>query len=157
MGVGELASLFGCALGLKDEVTAITFVALGTSLPDTFASAAAVEQSEYADNAIGNITGSNAVNVFFGLGVPWLIACFYKLPNDYTYPAGTLVFSVIVFLICATIAFLVLYLKRRFDGGELGGTSALSRTGVAILFVMLWFIYILLSSLLVYDHFSNPF
>merc|ERR1711871_1770174 len=36
--VGEIASLFGCALGLEDEVTAITFVALGTSLPDTFAS-----------------------------------------------------------------------------------------------------------------------
>jgi solute carrier family 8 (sodium/calcium exchanger) len=36
--VGEVASLLGCAVGLKDSVTAITFVALGTSLPDTFAS-----------------------------------------------------------------------------------------------------------------------
>ena len=36
--VGEVASLFGCVLGLKPAVTAITFVALGTSLPDTFAS-----------------------------------------------------------------------------------------------------------------------
>ena len=28
----------GCTMGLRSSVTAITFVALGTSLPDTFAS-----------------------------------------------------------------------------------------------------------------------
>lgn len=42
--VGELASLFGCAIGLKDSVTAITFVALGTSLPDLFASMNAAQE-----------------------------------------------------------------------------------------------------------------
>jgi solute carrier family 8 (sodium/calcium exchanger) len=36
--VGEFANLFGCVLGIKPGITAITFVALGTSLPDTFAS-----------------------------------------------------------------------------------------------------------------------
>lgn len=36
--VGEVANLFGCVLGLPPAVTAITFVAMGTSLPDTFAS-----------------------------------------------------------------------------------------------------------------------
>lgn len=36
--VGEFADLFGCVLDIKPSVTAITFVALGTSLPDTFAS-----------------------------------------------------------------------------------------------------------------------
>jgi len=39
--VGEFATLFGCVLGIKPAITAITFVALGTSLPDTFASMAA--------------------------------------------------------------------------------------------------------------------
>ena len=39
--VGEFANLFGCVLGIKPSITAITFVALGTSLPDTFASMAA--------------------------------------------------------------------------------------------------------------------
>jgi solute carrier family 8 (sodium/calcium exchanger) len=162
--VGEFASLFGCSMGLEDEVTAITFVALGTSLPDTFASAQAASQSEYADSAIGNITGSNAVNVFFGLGLPWIIACFYHLGNpnadgskSYYFPAGSLAFSVIVFLICALCCFSVLILKRVFDYGELGGTSFLSRSGSAAFFVLLWFIYVLLSSLLCYKHFANPF
>ena len=71
------AGIFGCLVGLKDSVTAITFVALGTSLPDTFASRAAAIGEKHADNAIGNVTGSNSVNVFLGLGLPWLIAAIY--------------------------------------------------------------------------------
>ena len=34
--IGDLASHFGCTIGLKDSVTAITFVALGTSVPGEF-------------------------------------------------------------------------------------------------------------------------
>lgn len=81
--IGDLASLFGCTVGLLDSVTAITFVALGTSLPDTFASMAAAVGDPYADAAIGNVTGSNAVNVFLGLGTPWLMATIYWIrPYD---------------------------------------------------------------------------
>jgi solute carrier family 8 (sodium/calcium exchanger) len=54
--IGDLASLFGCTVGLLDSVTAITFVALGTSLPDTFASMAAATGDPYADAAIGTFT-----------------------------------------------------------------------------------------------------
>ena len=75
--VSDLASTFGCLVDLKDEVTAITFVALGTSLPDTFASKTAAVSEKHADNAIGNVTGSNSVNVFLGLGLPWLVASIY--------------------------------------------------------------------------------
>jgi solute carrier family 8 (sodium/calcium exchanger) len=52
-------------MGLKSTVTAITFVALGTSLPDTFASKTAAVQDAGADNAIGNVTGSNAVPILY--------------------------------------------------------------------------------------------
>jgi len=76
--VGEAASMFGCELGVPDSVTAITFVALGTSLPDTFASMTAAKSSDSADSAIGNVTGSNSVNVFLGLGLPWAIASVYQ-------------------------------------------------------------------------------
>lgn len=43
--VGEIASVLGCSIGLKDSVTAITLVAMGTSLPDTFASMTAATSS----------------------------------------------------------------------------------------------------------------
>ncbi len=75
--IGDMASIFGCLVGLDDMVTAITFVAMGTSVPDLFASRAAARNEKHADNAIGNINGSNAVNVFLGLGLPWLIASIY--------------------------------------------------------------------------------
>ena len=74
--VSEFATLFGCVLGIKPSITAITFVALGTSLPDTFASMAAAKADEFADAALGNVTGSNSVNVFLGLGLPWVLATF---------------------------------------------------------------------------------
>ena len=55
----------------------LRFVAMGTSLPDTFASKIAAKNEKTADNAIGNVTGSNSVNVFLGLGLPWVIAAIY--------------------------------------------------------------------------------
>lgn len=45
-------------VGLKTSVTGITIIALGTSLPDTFASRTAAMQDEHADAAIGNVTGT---------------------------------------------------------------------------------------------------
>lgn len=59
-------------------INAITFVALGTSLPDTFASMTAAGKEKYADEAVGNVTGSNSVNVFLGLGLPWVVATAFE-------------------------------------------------------------------------------
>jgi solute carrier family 8 (sodium/calcium exchanger) len=87
--IGDLAGLFGCALGLEDAVTAITFVALGTSLPDTFASKAATLSDDTADAAIGNVTGSNSVNVFLGLGLPWMMASIYWSMKEDDWPADS--------------------------------------------------------------------
>lgn len=101
--IGDVASLFGCTLGIRDSVTAICFVSLGTSIPgkyfdkfkqnieqrsvhtasrlfrvlDTFASKVAAIQDKYADASVGNVTGSNAVNVFLGIGLAWFIASIY--------------------------------------------------------------------------------
>jgi solute carrier family 8 (sodium/calcium exchanger) len=72
---------------------AITFVALGTSLPDTFASVAAAIHEKTADNAIGNITGSNSVNVFLGLGVPWTIAAIYHTIHGNKFKVRVFVFQ----------------------------------------------------------------
>lgn len=76
--VGVFADLFGCVIGIEPPITAITFVALGTSLPDTFASMKAACDDKYADASIGNVTGSNSVNVFLGLGLPWVIGVLYE-------------------------------------------------------------------------------
>lgn len=45
------------------------FLSVFSLHPDTFASKVAAIQDQYADASIGNVTGSNAVNVFLGIGV----------------------------------------------------------------------------------------
>jgi solute carrier family 8 (sodium/calcium exchanger) len=153
--VGDLAGMFGCVIGLNKTVTAITFIALGTSIPDTFASKLAAQADEYADAAIGNVTGSNSVNVFLGLGFPWTLASIYHAAQGSTYevPAGSLAFSVMIFTICAVTSLCMLCVKRRVSGGELGGQGVF-RWGVALVLVFLWFLYVLLSSLQTYGHIS---
>uniref|UniRef100_T1H5N0 Sodium/calcium exchanger membrane region domain-containing protein n=1 Tax=Megaselia scalaris TaxID=36166 RepID=T1H5N0_MEGSC len=135
--IGDVASHFGCTLGIKDTVTAICFVALGTSVPDTFASKVAAIQDKYADASVGNVTGSNAVNVFLGIGVAWTIA-------------AILGFSVTLFCIEAVVAIIILLIRRnKCIGGELGGPPIPKYICSAILF-SLWLIYLTLSSLEAY-------
>ena len=141
--IGDVAAHMGCCMGLQPSITAITFVALGTSLPDTFASMQAAVGDKYADNSIGNVTGSNSVNVLLGLGLPWLIGAAYwaavgssdqwlrmygpggskQLPKsiyeDYRDKGGFYVsksglgLSVVVF-ICTAVATISIILLRRF-------------------------------------------
>jgi len=175
--ISDLASLLGCVMGLKDSITAITFVALGTSLPDTFASKAAAVGDEFADNSIGNVTGSNSVNVFLGLGLPWVIAAAYwasmdcqpdaqnpsrvcrewafkygdqwraeKLDYGFVVEAGDLTTSVVTFSTCAVITLLTLVARRKYCGGELGGSER-SKNITGAFFVFLWFVYLSVSIL----------
>nr|CAH0106807.1 unnamed protein product [Daphnia galeata] len=154
--VGDLAGIFGCLIGLDDAVTAITFVALGTSLPDLFASRAAAMNEKYADNAIGNITGSNSVNVFLGLGLPWLIASIYhtSMGGQFKVEAGSLGFSITIFTITAVLSLGLLVTRRLSTAcgrGELGG-PVVTRYASAVFLVVLWLTYIILSSLETYGH-----
>ncbi|XP_073338047.1 sodium/calcium exchanger 1b isoform X4 [Pagrus major] len=152
--IGDLASHFGCTVGLKDSVTAVVFVALGTSVPDTFASKVAAIQDQYADASIGNVTGSNAVNVFLGIGVAWSIAAIYHNSNgeEFKVDPGPLAFSVTLFTIFAFISVGTLMYRRRPEiGGELGGPRT-AKVLTTMLFVSLWLLYILFSSLEAYCH-----
>lgn len=167
--VGDIASLLGCSTGvMSDDVTALTLVALGTSLPDTFASKAAAQQDDTADNAIGNVTGSNSVNVFLGVGVPYSLAAFYwwsagptqewkdrtwhgktfeelyltRYPSGgFIVPAASLGFSVVLFTVCALVAIAVLMVRRVAYGGELGGPKFAQLRDGGILAVM-WVVFI---------------
>eukprot|EP00811_Abedinium_folium_P033207 NODE_618_length_2883_cov_11.812772.p1 GENE.NODE_618_length_2883_cov_11.812772~~NODE_618_length_2883_cov_11.812772.p1 ORF type:complete len:671 (-),score=150.71 NODE_618_length_2883_cov_11.812772:476-2488(-) len=144
--IGDLASLFGCCAGIPKSLTAITFVALGTSMPDTFASKSAAQQDPHADAAVGNVTGSNAVNVFLGLGLPWTFAAFYwhGKGKHFEVGAGDLNFSVCVFTICSLACLSVLSWRRSHVGAELGGPWR-AKAMTSTLFVLLWFFYIICS------------
>ncbi|KAK2104403.1 Sodium/calcium exchanger 3 [Saguinus oedipus] len=76
----------------------------------------------YADASIGNVTGSNAVNVFLGIGLAWSVAAIYWAlqGKEFHVSAGTLAFSVTLFTIFAFVCISVLLYRRRPHlGGEL--------------------------------------
>lgn len=150
--IGDVAGHLGCFIYLKDSVNAIAFVALGTSVPDTFASKTAAIEDETADASVGNVTGSNAVNVFLGIGIAWSMAAIYWESQGLTFdvPVGSLGFSVTVFCIEALLAIAILLARRSpAVGGELGGPKAM-KTFTAGIFVFFWVFYVMLSSLEAY-------
>ncbi|XP_066598277.1 sodium/calcium exchanger Calx isoform X2 [Prorops nasuta] len=150
--IGDVASYFGCTLGIKDSVTAVVFVALGTSIPDTFASKVAACQDKYADASVGNVTGSNAVNVFLGIGIAWSIAAIYHALHgrQFVVEPGNLAFSVTLFCTEACLVILVLLVRRaKSIGGELGGPFLPKILTSAFLF-SLWLFYLVMSTLEAY-------
>uniref|UniRef100_H2YTI7 Calx-beta domain-containing protein n=1 Tax=Ciona savignyi TaxID=51511 RepID=H2YTI7_CIOSA len=153
--IGDVASAFGCVVNLNDAVTAVTLVAMGTSVPDTFASKVAAVGDQYADASIGNVTGSNAVNVFLGIGIAWTIAAIYwavtgKTPEEQKFriDPGNLAFSVTIFSILAVFAIGILMFRRKCKSiqAELGGPRT-SKIVCSLMFVMFWLVYILLAAL----------
>jgi len=150
--IGDVAGHLGCFINLKDCVNAIAFVALGTSVPDTFASKTSAIEDDTADNSVGNVTGSNAVNVFLGIGIAWTMAAIYWEAQGEVFkvPVGSLGFSVTVFCIEATLAVLILLARRHpAVGGELGGPKFF-KTISSSLFVFFWVFYVMISALEAY-------
>lgn len=151
--INDLASHFGSTVHLKDSVTAISLVALGTSVPDTFASKIAAENEKNADSSIGNVTGSNAVNVFLGIGVAWTMAAIYHAikgtEGGFQVEPGNLGFSVLLYCICAFICAAVLMIRRAYLGGELGGPK-IPKIATVFFFISLWLFYLIMSTLEAY-------
>lgn len=165
--IADLAELFGCVCDVPNIVTAITFVALGTSMPDLFASKVAATEDDTADASIVNVTGSNSVNVFLGLGLPWSLAAFYwefqvwtpewasRYPDIaekydtencfFAVPAGNLGFSVVCFCIACLGAIALIMWRRRTVGGELGGEFVIKTISASAL-IFSWIAYICIVS-----------
>merc|ERR1712066_8206 len=152
--IGDVAGHLGCFIFLKDSVNAIAFVALGTSVPDTFASKTAAIQDETADASVGNVTGSNAVNVFLGIGIAWSMAAIYweAQGENFEVEPGSLGFSVTIFCIEALLAILILMARRSpgIAGAELGGPKLFKTISTSI-FVFFWVFYVFISALEAYE------
>merc|ERR1719516_576569 len=158
--IGDVAGHLGCFIYLKDGVNAIAFVALGTSVPDTFASKTAAIEDDSADNSVGNVTGSNAVNVFLGIGIAWSMAAIYweAQGENFIVPVGSLGFSVTIFCIEALCAILILLIRRspNVSGGELGGPKFFKTISSSI-FVFFWFFYVAISAMEMYGAITPGF
>ena len=70
------ASTIAYELGINDIVVGLTIVAIGTSLPELAATVGAAIKG-HTDIAIGNVVGSNILNILAVLSVPGLIDTTY--------------------------------------------------------------------------------
>jgi len=68
----ELMLKLGCIWGIPDVVMGLTFLAMGTSIPDALGSIS-VAKDGHGDMAVSNAVGSNVFDICMGLGLPWAI------------------------------------------------------------------------------------
>lgn len=71
--VVDHASLLGKAVGMSESLVGLTICAVGTSLPELVTSISASKKGEN-DIAIGNVVGSNILNILCILGVSGVIS-----------------------------------------------------------------------------------
>lgn len=93
---------------------------------------------------------SNSVNIYVGIGIPWLIDTAYnfiayreplRIPN-----AAGLSFSLLIFFATSTGCIAVLVLRRITLGAELGGPRLWAWV-TSVYFMFLWIVFVVLSSL----------
>merc|ERR1711935_671784 len=68
----EFMLKIGCLWGIPDVVMVLTFLAMGTSIPDALGSIS-VAKDGHGDMAVSNAVGSNVFDICMGLGLPWAI------------------------------------------------------------------------------------
>merc|ERR1719382_1078542 len=66
----------GETLGIPSVIMGVTFMAMGTSIPDLVSSMVVARQG-HGDMAVSSSIGSNIFDILFGLPVPWIAFCAY--------------------------------------------------------------------------------
>jgi Ca2+/Na+ antiporter len=129
----DWATSIGCVAGIPDAVMGLTFLAMGTSVPDLLTSVVVAKQG-HGDMAVSSSIGSNIFDVLIGLPLPWLA---YALVNDITpgyvsVEAPTLFFSLVtlLFMVAAVISII------HFSGWKMTKTLGYSMFGLYGLFVL---------------------
>ena len=117
----EAAVEFARALGVSELVIGLTIVAAGTSLPEVAASITAALRGE-RDMAVGNVVGSNILNILACLGLASLVA-----PAPLAIAPSVLNFDIWVMLAAALACLPVLITGReiaRWEGAVFLGYYA---------------------------------
>ena len=110
------------SLGVAVDLLSAILLAVGTSLPELMASISVIKKGKSHDMILGNIIGSNIINVFLILGLPSL---FHPLIVSKTMLLSAL------FLLFITILFIFVLLDQKVDREE------------GIIFLILYTIYTL--------------
>lgn len=118
----ELASL----LGISQGVIGLTIISIGTSLPEAVTTIVAVRKNK-EEMAIGNIIGSNTLNILFILGVVATVAPLELSP--------VMMIDVLIMIIISIILFLLGYFHKSL--GKYMGMTFIGFYSVYMLFVVI--------------------
>jgi cation:H+ antiporter len=108
------AVTFARTLGVSELIIGLTVVAVGTSLPEIATSVLASIRGE-REIAVGNVVGSNILNILGVLGLTGVLA-----PQPIAVPAGALAFDVPV-LVATAVACLPIFFNGRMIARWEGG------------------------------------
>jgi K+-dependent Na+/Ca+ exchanger-like protein len=105
----EFMTKVGCLWHISDTVMGLTFLAMGTSIPDALGSLAVAKKGE-GDMAVSNAVGSNVFDICMGLGLPWFIKCVagsgpIKIDDTDAIIPSILILVAIIVLLFSTFAF----------------------------------------------------
>ena len=117
-GASRIAKLWG----VQDSIIGLTLVALGTSIPELFVSITAASKKKY-DFIIGNIIGSNIINISFVGGISSLI-------SNITFNNSEFYISNII-LLFITLSLLLLFFRKQVINKILG-----------LVFIIIYFIFL---------------
>ncbi len=144
MLVLEYSKLFACSTGLDGYLTSLCVLSLCISVPDLIASWHAATLSKYADNALVALNATVSVNVHLGVGLSWLLmsANYYVLGSGNYINSEKVNGQIFIYMLCYILMIIILYLRRRFVGGELGGNNKLWKWISFSAIVFLWIFFI---------------
>ena len=120
----DAATALAKIVGLSEKFIGLTIIALGTSLPELVTSVSAARKGK-ADIAIGNIVGSNIVNILFVVGTTALILP-VPFAAGFVVDMGIAIAASVLLLVCVL-------LRHKLD--RMGGTIML--LGYAAYFIYL--------------------
>jgi len=115
-GLIEGARDIALELGMSESAVGLTVVALGTSLPELAASVAAAWRGR-ADMVMGNVIGSNMMNILAILGITAII-------SPLTIPSNMVLADITLLLAVSAVFSLIVYAKWRI--GKLWGAAFLA-------------------------------
>jgi cation:H+ antiporter len=108
------AVIFARALGVSELIIGLSGVAVGTSLPEIATSVLASLRGE-REIAVGNVVGSNILNILGVLGLSAVLA-----PQPMDVPAGALAFDLPI-MVAAAVACLPIFFHGRMIARWEGG------------------------------------
>lgn len=113
-----LMEKIGCAWGISSFIMGITFLAMGTSVPDALGSIAVAKEGE-GDMAVSNAIGSNVFDICIGLGLPWVIATISDGEGKPIIAATeSIVASATILFLVVVVLFFSLWVSRHPETGD---------------------------------------